>query len=126
MEFNDTNHLYHWELWNWLSQNPGYEKSEWPQWNRNGGSITDSPTSCFACEAARTATVHSNEFLICLHCPLCIFDAVTHECLNGLYRLWQAASGFTRSQLAKTIRDLPWKPAKEKNAVDTAVKAARK
>ena len=52
------------ELWQWLYDNPDYEKCDWPGWWRNGGSY-DAVCNCFACEYAFNSLKGS-----CFKCPL--------------------------------------------------------
>ncbi len=67
----------HYDLWDWLANNPGKEKRDWPEWEivrKNYGYITH---LCFACE------YYSKQ---CRQCPL---NENTH---NGpvckLYDTW--------------------------------------
>lgn len=38
-----------WELWDWLAKNPDKKKSDWPEWEENGGKY-NAFDNCFACE----------------------------------------------------------------------------
>lgn len=45
--FDRTNHK---KMWQWLAENPGKDKDEWPEWEFNGGSVPGALNDCFACE----------------------------------------------------------------------------
>ena len=55
----------HRELWQWLADNPGMEKEDWPGWDREGEAMND----CFACEAAG---LYNKDPLLsdCRKCPV--------------------------------------------------------
>lgn len=58
-------HELHVMLWTWLADNPGKQKSEWPEFTNNGGSIKSPTLHCFACEA-----VKAKGNSCCSNCPL--------------------------------------------------------
>lgn len=58
MTFNQTMHM---ELWNWLAENPGMEKVDWPCWKNYEPEEIYAINFCFACEAC------VNE---CSDCPI--------------------------------------------------------
>jgi hypothetical protein len=51
----------HRELWQWLADNPGKAKNEWPRWNR----VKEATNDCFACEVAG----NTNWTATCPRCP---------------------------------------------------------
>ena len=55
---NKFNHTKHMELWNWLAENPGCFKSEWPGFNCEDN-MPDH--RCYACDATDTG---------CHGCPI--------------------------------------------------------
>ncbi len=90
----------HRELWNWLAQNPGKEKGDWPRWEWNGSDIPFVSEDCFACGLVT---------MDCIICPICDYDPDKDECLNGLFGKWHKETGKERAALAKQIANLPWK-----------------
>ena len=108
------NHSAHRRLWNWLSNNPGKFKDEWPGWKGRGGEFFSSK-KCFACDVART----------CLSCPLdwdqyICSSAFSHfsiwnfytvelaEMLKGSYdEELKLATQMIIVSSARSIRDLP-------------------
>lgn len=98
------NHTAHKALWNWLSENPDKEKSDWPGWEWNGGKHKDTRTNlCFAC-------MYDNEIEgYCYNCPLDWPNGM--ECVSdddSLYPNWHFCQDLQRrAELAAQIRDLP-------------------
>ena len=99
----------HKRLWNWLSENPGATKSDWPEWNIYGHSMTH----CFACDFqsafkeknnVEKAYMHS----ICNFCPLSKNSScLMRNCLGRLYYQWAWGPIKERPALAKQIANLP-------------------
>jgi hypothetical protein len=77
----------HWELWNWLSENPLKSKSDWPMWkNKAVRSLGFVVNDYFACNVS----YNEDSLLDCRKCPL---DNTPKDdsmggygCLGGLYR----------------------------------------
>ena len=59
------NHTKHKELWNWLADNPGSLKQEWPGWN---GKLVEN--CCFACVYDEEKMAEEGCSECCKHCPL--------------------------------------------------------
>ena len=115
------NHNAHKDLWNWLSHNPFKRKSDWPGWEKNGGTYIDDGYECFACGTGCD----------CSGCPLvwpnghCYVRVVDGKTLDGLFYYWHTMTensiGHIKQgrielanenipeliQLARRIRDLP-------------------
>ena len=53
------------ELWQWLYDNPGSGKCDWPGWQMNGGA-NKAVCNCFACEYAFNSLKNGG----CFDCPL--------------------------------------------------------
>lgn len=117
--FNLTKHK---ELWNWLAENPGSLKVEWPGWDE----IEDwddemyPNNNCFACEFLQVSLYEEGTENYDLdpetcekHCPLIWPEGRT--CTNGfnsLYREWDNYNSqedfyAEASVLAKQIAELP-------------------
>jgi hypothetical protein len=115
-----TSHKRHVAMWGWLSRNPTKGKSDWPEWESNGGSIRDVPSHCFACTVASRSGERD-----CTKCPVVVWaQAAERQEQDGekpdapcsdddqLFDLW----AFTpwcltgqRAGYAAMIRDLEWK-----------------
>lgn len=98
----------HIELWDWLINNPGKEKSHWPRWEENGGDIPGVSCDCFACQ-------HDDDYgsASCGNCP--IVWPGGGDCMKmdngrkGVFLLWEESKNMrARKRLAELIRDLPW------------------
>ena len=71
-EFNHTKHV---ELWNWLAENPGRFKDEWPGFDCED----DIPERCcYACEATYNG---------CIACPIDWGDCMGC-CSSGMFEEW--------------------------------------
>lgn len=95
----------HRALWQWMVENPGREKWQWPEW----------PTSPKAAKEAYC-------FLCTLKCPKCpMYKRNTDtSCsdLGSLYQRWLDAPRTARSALALKIRDiLPTWPTYKKRYI---------
>lgn len=69
-------------------------------------------SDCAACEYDRF--YHD----VCIKCPI-IWpdDGSRYNCiLGGLYTKWRKATGEQKTELARQIRDLPWKFEQEKDS----------
>lgn len=89
-------------LWNWLATNPLSEKSDWPEWTYNGGSIEEILSDCFACGYAD---------IECAKCPL-VWPEVRccHSNKTYIFTQWDNSSDLKeRSKLALIIANLPVK-----------------
>lgn len=91
----------HWALWNWLAENPGARKQDWPGWETMDRlSIEPPPAHCFLCAAF-------DEDAGCHDCPLMVGGCVCHK--GGIYPEWtQSFDPARRTALAIQIRDA-WK-----------------
>ena len=63
---------YHYEMWMWLSENPGSDKIDWPGFDGIGKSI---PYFCFACYFASDGGKKPKD---CLTCPI-DWDVEPHD-----------------------------------------------
>lgn len=90
----------HRQLWDWLYKNPVKEKKNWPEWEKNGGTIESVDCDCFACE-------YDMQYRD--DCSLCLFGNFSNTaCLNGLFSNWDCFKNTkVRKKYAKLIRDLP-------------------
>lgn len=112
----------HKELWNWLAENPGMQKVEWPGWDE----IEDwddemyPDNNCFACEYLKDVVISDGEEyyeldpILCeKQCPLIWPEGRTcTERYYSLYREWDnynSQEDFYEeaSVLAKQIAELP-------------------
>jgi len=121
----------HYRLWMWLSENPGQEKDDWPEWKRLGGKIPRVDLDCFACEVAAIIDIEKEEQDIfvdkdCVYCPignkgrLCSHhthrDGSFNERASGKFSRWAEYNNTDNfrynskkaSKLAKEIANLPW------------------
>lgn len=90
--FDHTNHK---RMWQWLAENPGKEKDEWPKWEFNGGHIPEALNDCFACDYTKAPfTDHRGvtRFQVeCKRCPLLwgtVTDYFICEKENSPYIYW--------------------------------------
>ena len=115
----------HKELWNWLADNPGADKHEWPGWVSNGGKVHGCLNACFACECTRPYEYYPIQ--TCTECPVNWppeehFGNEYHSCHceDSLYGMWvdelETAEDEGRppdkellSSLARQIANLPWR-----------------
>jgi hypothetical protein len=90
-------------LWKWAASSGAAKKSEWPEWERNGGNYPQIRQDCFFCDVYR--------------CRNCILDHAAREvmeddgwscyCLNGRYEAWRSAdTAESRHSAAQAIVDL--------------------
>lgn len=98
-------HSLHRELWQWLADNPGKDKDDWPRWERNSGDVPMVFTACFACDVSPS---------YCNECPLEWPENYSGEYVcddtGGLWSQWEyAESPQERTRLAIAIKDLPVK-----------------
>lgn len=106
----------HRKLWDWLANNPGKTKSQYPEWYENGGRIPFVLYDCFPCDFTGVE---------CEKCPFiwpdfrCTWQAYNDPYCKrgGLFGGWLDAIEDGRleeaAQLAAQIRDLPVRPEKE-------------
>ena len=89
------------ELWQWLYDNPGSGKCDWPGWRRNGG-IHEATCNCFACEYAFSSLKGS-----CFKCPLLpLWPGYGCMGVNSLYVQWtQTTNMELRKEYAEKIID---------------------
>jgi hypothetical protein len=104
-ETKPFNHTGHKEIWQWLSEDPGREKEDWPGWGDSKPIVND----CFACEYRDLTNNHRD----CNDCPL-IWPPNrdgSRVCDNdgGLWATWffDAKTESERTKLAIAIRDVP-------------------
>lgn len=110
----------HRALWNWLADNPGSLKTEWPGWDE----IEDwddeiyPDNNCFACEYKKLKLMEEcgthYEILpetCSVHCPLLWPEGCTCCAKRSLFRVWTNAivkkDYETASNLARQIAELP-------------------
>ncbi|MDR2744431.1 MAG: hypothetical protein LBB66_04455 [Desulfovibrio sp.] len=82
----------HIELWQWLHDNPGKKKEDWPWWRKHD---TYASGLCFACEYAGElmwSGFHPSESIRCDNCPL--NDEIMLGCTGeeGAFARWQDAT----------------------------------
>lgn len=111
----------HKELWNWLVDNPGSIKEEWPGWNEIEEFYDEiyPDNNCFACEYLREGFLEAEEPNYNLdgetceeYCPLIWPEGRTCcDRYNSLFREWDNANDRrdyeTASNLARQIAELP-------------------
>jgi hypothetical protein len=68
------------ELWEWLSENPTKEKTEWPRWNINFGDIQLCANQCPLC--AWVIDIHGSLKDCNIHCPI-KWPTEDNSCSNG-------------------------------------------
>lgn len=98
------------DLWFWLAEHPEKDKGDYPEWEKNGGSIPNMLHDCPCCEYVVSilgANDIQNPQRDCVHCPLSQFwsqfwaDGNCYE-LSSPYRVWRATS--LRSRFGRLIR----------------------
>ena len=96
----------HKELWNWLSENPMKEE------------VNQHVDTCYHAKSACSFTDGH-----CTSCPInwgenctCMYDAEKQE-MGLIYKWGQSENPEQRAELARKIRDLPWKFREEGNNV---------
>lgn len=121
MRTSEENHKLHQDLWNWLSYNPGSEKSEWPRWKEFEGSEAYEST-CFACEEANIridkhckslnlSLFDTARLYICDLCPINWGESFKYcNDLGTAYNIWEE---HMNTDAACTIANLPWSPRPE-------------
>lgn len=109
------NYSGHKELWDWVANNPGYSKHQWPGWIENGGKYT-SQNACFACEYSERIVKKHSTAKYC-ECPL-VWPSAVPQILNCFsagspYAQWHRGYIYKTlgteqmSTLAGRVRDLP-------------------
>jgi hypothetical protein len=92
----------HIELWQWLYDNPGEGKGDWPRWIRNGGDIENAFILCFACAFANA----SSRGFYCRSCPLDQRIMKTCDVEESAYVKWiRSYRHESRREYAALIRD---------------------
>lgn len=86
--FDHTNHQ---KLWNWLADNPGKEKHDWPGWQNIKEKFFG---YCFACDYDDKAYEITNRDT-CDCCPL-LWEGKGCSLPNSLYSQWLLAYGAER------------------------------
>lgn len=106
----------HVEMWDWISKNPGADKSDWPGWEKFSNGIEAGyqaiRSSCFACEIAEEINFFHNPKTtdkddICYACPLTWGDE-GQSCLEEEFIKWVRAPRADKEKLATEIRDKEW------------------
>jgi hypothetical protein len=116
---------WHYQLWNWLANNPDKYKDEWPEWNSRFINI-EVPNFCFSCKVMyQRENMRIGYWFKKSHCRACLLRWPGNKELNtceflrtknnidddnqrGLYSLWNDRENDNKaSQLARAIRDLP-------------------
>ena len=93
-------HEAHFALWDWLVNNPGKDKDDWPGW-KNYAEADIPRNHCFACGACKC---------VCKNCPMEWADESNciDETSNNVFYLWHHEhEPGERVRLAKVIRDMP-------------------
>ena len=105
IKFDHTNHK---KLWNWLAENPDKNKDEWPEWEKNGGTVKRAVSLCFACDYVE------DSMLTCYECPLdWPFQKDTMKtCSHSLFGLWLPYNKDS-AEIALQIANLPVKEGVE-------------
>ena len=110
IKFDHTNHK---KLWNWLAENPDMEKSDWPEWVFNGGSVEEVEQLCFACQYTTTP---NGRFDSCSNCPVIWKkNKGLYHCINHEFGEWDFAEAGSqkRRNYALRIANLPVKDGVE-------------
>ena len=97
-------------MWSWLSENSDKVKSDWPEWDINGGEIDTIPTHCFACDVAGNTHGSSDA------CDKCPIEWPGGRCYNqnSLFTAWEFFSeGKIREHYASIIAELHLQAAKK-------------
>ena len=95
------------DLWEWLEKHPSKEKHQWPEWEGNGGNISDMDNDCACCEYI---DIHE---IGCDKCPLIklwpFSKDLSSSCLFGKYGYFDkwdnAISPKTRKKYARIIKE---------------------
>ena len=112
----------HYELWNWLIDNPDKQKKEWPKFEELPKDLTQHYYRCFACASIDNINGCTLENFYCKKCPLKVPKELQKEFGNkicadredvySMFELWcdSNVQGRTERQneLATIIRD-SWK-----------------
>ena len=103
----------HRRLWNWLAENPGKNKEQWPEWEFNGGKVVRMIADCPACEYAH---MKQGINFPCDVCPI-VWPGFScqhkkdNNIYNGLYQDWNCEDSdiysSKRKKLALKIANLP-------------------
>lgn len=94
----------HYDLWDWLYNNPAMEKDDYPKWHKNGGKLTRPYNTCFLCEI----------YLVCGICILTIKSGTMCRHGSNWFSKWnKAKTTRTRKKYAKLIRDIFVEEVKE-------------
>ena len=114
MKTSEELHALHRELWGWLAETGRPWKSEWPGWKENAA-----PHYCFACgEMAYRGRG-------CRSCPV-EWEASDCEAGDSAFLKWLLTdSRDDRKKYAAIIRDLPWSPRPEVEAMKPDPKERR-
>ena len=108
----------HFELWDWLVNNPNETKNEWPKWEELP-SVTDY-CSCFACAVVNNKEGNEYNNRFCVGCPLQVpTNELTKDlsddyicslvAATGVFDKWRDTEELSRKvEYAKIIRD-SWK-----------------
>ena len=115
IKFDHTNHK---KLWNWLAENPDKEKTDWPEWEKNGGRVKRVRSNCFACEYAEGRTCEDERVDLCEDCPLVWHlkgvDKPRCNLSSGLWSAWFWENTLKkRGEYALQIANLPVKDGVE-------------
>lgn len=95
----------HRRLWLWLADNPGRHKSDWPEWQANGGRIPRVYQNCFACAVALRNKIKNTGTCGSKKCPL-------FQCQPNLGFWLHALAEGDAAQISKYATELaeqPWK-----------------
>ena len=106
----------HKELWNWLAENPGKDKHEWPGWKAyHNGRFVES--CCYACVYDTVKGAEEGCLDCCKYCPLEWPGNLACGEKHSLYEEWGNANAEnyyeTASNLARKIANLPVKAGVE-------------
>ena len=103
-------HSLHRELWQWLADNPGMQKDDWPRWEINGGNVIFAYNDCFACNYA--STENSLVLYRDIDCDSCPLGWTKEYCCDegAEFDQWDfTLDPQERTRLALLIKDLPVK-----------------
>jgi len=99
------------DIWNWLAVNPGKDKSDYPDWEVDGGSMPEAPYDCPCCGYAVSFSGGTKDGVEdtgisreqCKHCPLASFWP-GGRCLDQYspYMLWDKTN--PKSKFGPLIR----------------------
>lgn len=122
---------FHREMWMWCHQHPDKEKDDWPRLHVNGGDVVLKSPYCFACipDLRHSASPDCSACLLKFPERMPPTTDRMIGCLGGLYLRWRNLGGEKkrdeermkwRSEIARTIAELPLRGSKEKDAVEEA------